>query len=704
MTHMPAFVEAEVVPVVDDDPPVPPADLPPDPPVPPPDDPPDDPPEDPPVDPPPPPDLPPEVDDLGDPVDAVRAWDGCIQANGTGGFRWIKPFYTPPSLVPCEFVIADLDQNSWTNYLETGWTAGKSGKYPSQNFGPHHQLRAANGRIFMPSSKCGVYYAETDGTVHDLGRVQLPAGGGNAPDSTTYSMVFNTDGSLLLGGSGASSNTDHRPLVFKLDPSTLTMTFLARVGSTTRTLNGYSYYLWAVGNWLYALCGEEVWDVVAINITTGVATTLATETVNAWAYFVQIPGKGLTVQLVKNNRIAGEVVTQSWLIDGALVAYTVGVDPPGGNVDVTPYSNVLANMPQIDEALIQQHVVKWRPFGSSGSWTKNKFDISHTDPMAVDSLATLPDGVSVLGDVEQYQGFYRVNSDGSIENYGAWNAVTEGSARCVANGKMYISGYPNGILEEYDPGADWDIATTTLAALRNPKLLGSYSNGVSFSGVKRANALAYGATPSRLYMAGLRDRTAIGAGIGYYNFSGTPKFAGHFTGLNFYRGHLGLVVSSLGYVIFGGLIGDDPAHPGGTPTEAQIIIHDVHLVELERQTPVAGMLDTGRLYMRASEPSVVIGLSIDGQRAWRWDFVIRTLLASVDLSAEGAIGVSTQDADGNLIAVLGTLLVRINAATLARTTLLDIAASLPAGQVTCIASVTGAVVLSIGATVYRVTP
>ncbi len=642
---------------------------------------------------------------VGIPVDAVRAWQCCVvpRSGSNAGWTHVKAYYTPPAINPVQFIISHLDAGTSGSCLESHWVAGKTGKYPNPAGASNvtnSQLRAPSGRVFMMASSTKTYYYDpADELVHDLGRVQFS--GSDLPDSSTYSLVFNEAGTLLGGGTVATAangpSGDHRPAAFTVDPVTLVVRYLARIGGTTRTLNGYCYYSWIVGNYLYCIVGQEFWDIVAVNLTTAVATTLATETVNGWGYFDQVGTKGVTVRLVKNNKAVGETTRRWWLINGTLVDYVSDADDIEVH-DATPYSNKVVQPPQIDESLLAQHIVKWRPFGSTGAWTSNTFSVIYSSPIPVDSLWTLPDG-SIFGDVEQYQGFFRI-TDGAIQNFTAFNGVTEGYARIVINGLMYFSGYANGPLYVYDPTKAWDSVT-------NPKLLGYFAPGSTLSGVKRAAFLAYGSNPSRLYMVGLRDRTASGAGIGYYNFA-TKKFFGHFTGLNFYQGHLGLVVvDSLAKVIMGGQIGDDPNLPGQTPTEAQLIVHDLDCVELERQTPIAGLLDTGKLFRTAAEPSVVIGLSPGGKLAYRWDFVSKTLLGTVNLSAYTKVGWSCQDELGTIYVCLDNNLAAMNPLTLDCLTIKDLGPDIcdANGPVTaiCASAALGTITVSAGTKVFSIT-
>lgn len=622
------------------------------------------------------------VSSLGVLVDSVRAYDGACVENRDGGHNWIKAFYTAPNLNPCEFVIDDLERNTFRSCMESGWVAGKTGRYPTPpgNFGPKHQLRAPSGDVFMVAASCKVYrYSVADELVHDLGRVQLPTGG-NVPDSSTYAAVFNQDGSKLFCTSVATAagvNGDHRPCVFTVDTATGALRFVSRVGSQARTLNGYGIAAAVIGNFGYTIVGEEFFEIVATDLTTGVSTTLATETENAWGYLEFVDGKGLIARLAANVHVTGvETNRRWWCIDGALVEYVAGQDPPK-LIDAKPYANPVAGMPEIDESKLPQHIVRWRAAGAT-EWTENRFSITYSAPIPIDSLTALPDG-SVFGDVEDYQGFFRISSDGKIENFGTAISptnVTEGSARCIVNGLLYLSGYANGPLYVYDPSKPWEDGV-------NPRFLQYFAPSGTLSSIKRANVLSHQA--GRIYMGGLRDRTASGSGIGYYDLT-TKKFAGHFLGLESYVGHLGLVTFA-DRVVFGGMV-DAGA--------AQLVVHDLQLAELERVQ--FGLHDTGRLF-RAKEPAVVVGLSIADGVAWRFDLDSKTLVGTVDLGKLGPIGVSTQTPAGAIVAVVGSQLVAIDPLTLSYT----VFGELPMGPVTCIAMTAERTALvAVGAEVFRV--
>src|SRR6185295_3559989 len=173
----------------------------------------------------------------------------------------------------------------------------------------------------------------------------------------------------------------------------------------------------------------------------------------------------------------------------------------------------------------------------------------------IDALHPLTDG-TILGDSGQYQGFFRFNPVGNVTTpFGAMQGVTEHRRSLINIGsKAYISGYPNGPLYEYDPAVPWNQLP---GVNKNAKELGHFSDGVSLSGIKRSQVLAYSSTKNRIYTGGTRDRSGSGAGVGYYDFA-TKKFAGRFDGLEFYADDIGLVVfDALNRIVVSGTLGDN---------------------------------------------------------------------------------------------------------------------------------------------------
>jgi hypothetical protein len=600
---------------------------------------------------------------LGTPVYGATKYGEFLVPRNGGGWMYGEQLYVYPNHNPTEWIVTHLETGDYTRQVDNIYTPNTRGQYASTNYNTSNQLRAPNGRVFIPAQNNYVWYYDPNTELVQL-LPKIPSIGITNSDSLVYTMVFNHDGSNLYGGTLGNNLASpiFHPEVFVLDPVTLAVNVITRVGSAVRTQPTYAYYLWADGNYLYVCVGEGTWEVVAVNLTTGATTVLGSSSTNAFASFEMKP-EGLTAKVFTNHGRSGQTVDQFWCVDGVRYTYTAGYNPatlPFTPRDVTQYSNPVSLPPQIDNTFGAQGV-QWRANGSTGNWTLVPFSIQYGDGINIESLRTLPDN-SLIGNAENYTGWFRYYPTTGVTTYfGPFQGISgEPKARLVVGGYLYASGYPNGPLWKYDRNAAWDTAGGT-----NPVLLGYYSDGTILSAIKRSTHMAYSETHNRLYVAGLLQRSGSGGGIGYYDF-GTHTFGGTHTNLGFYQAHLGLAVfDEHDRVVFSGQIGPDPDNPGSPPpASASLVLYDHNLTEIERQTPIIGAQETGLLY-RTDEPNVVIGVASAGY-AYRWDIVSKTLLKSVDLTVYGTVvsGTQTQLDNKNILVVIGSTLYTINPLTL----------------------------------------
>lgn len=593
---------------------------------------------------------------LGVPVSSARLWAEGVVPRVGGGWNWIGQLYNYPQQNPTEWVVMHLETAEYEIFTDSLWEPNDRGRYvASSNFHALNRgLRAASARVFWPAVSCyWWWYDPTTNEVNQMDRVS-----GSAPDASIYSFIFNHDGSKIYGGSQTANNSpDKMPCVMQFDPtlSPPTATFMCRVGSTGRTQSAnYAYNLWVDGNYLYVLVGQEFWDVVAVNLSTFTQTILRTTGANSWAYFEEIAGQGLTVRLATN----GVNTEWFWVNNGAVAgAYTPGNPPPFAPHDVSKYDNPVVGAPQIDSTPVPTGV-GWRT-SSSDPYTLDEFAIAFAGPVELESITVLPAG-QVFGASIQYQGFFRYDlASAALLYYGEWNQIAE-VAFCptALSGKIYFTGYPNGVLYEYNPSSAWLV--TGPGSSQNPKKLGNYSNGVTFSGVKRGRVLAYSSTYNRMYMVGERDRSGDGAGIGWYDFV-AKNFGGTFTGLEAFDGHLGLVVfDALDRYVMGGKwtgVGDAP-----------LVLYNHSLVEVDRQYPIAGLTETGKLF-RTNEAQIVVGVSINDGRIYRWNIVTETLGTVVNTNSLGTIRSMIQKDVTTLTVIIGSDLYEVDLLTLGMTLL-----------------------------------
>src|SRR6185295_7002231 len=128
-------------------------------------------------------------------------------------------------LNPTEWVVMNLETGVYHIDHDTDWFAGQRGRYGTGGFSRTNQMRAPNGRVFFPSvSAWWWHYDPETEIVVDGGKVP------GATDSLMYSMKFNVDGSMLYAGTLATTASQRRPLVLTIDPVTLVVTPLCRVG------------------------------------------------------------------------------------------------------------------------------------------------------------------------------------------------------------------------------------------------------------------------------------------------------------------------------------------------------------------------------------------------------------------------------------------------------------------------------------------
>lgn len=602
---------------------------------------------------------------LATPVVSDRRWASALAPRSGGGWNYIGQLYNYPNGNPTEWVVMNLDTGAYTIDTDTPYVSPARGLYCSgSRYLIANQKRAPNGRIFFPAvNTCLWYYDPSDQRVHQWGYLT-----GTPHDDSLYDIRFNTDGSLLLGGTIAAAQVgngqDHRPQFVTFDPVALTSRNYGRVGSSNRSLNGYAYYVHSDGvgsPHAYVIVGQQFWEWVDVNLDTGVMTTLATTSSTGRMFFAEKP-EGLVIQVYENYSTPSQTLTEYWTIDGVLYPYSAGYNPatlPFTPRSVTAYNNAISNPPDIDETTLPASI-GWRAHGSSSDYTRNPFTLTYTVPIVLESLLALDDG-SLFGNAQQYSGFFRYYpSNGALDYFGTWQSgVSEGDPRLLVGSLAYVSGYPNGLLFEYDRTKSW--TQTARIPLLNPGFKGAYSNGTTLSGVKRASVLAYGSSKDRVYMVGLQDRSGFGAGVGYWDRT-AKVFAGLSTNLDTYTDDMGIVVfNTLTKVIIGGK---------NSAGDGQLITYDLDLVEQRRDTPIVGMSSSGRQY-RSSESNVLISFSGTDSKMYRWNVQTNTLLSQASTASLGALGTITQDAADTVLAVFGTTLYRVNLLTLATTSLGD---------------------------------
>ncbi len=572
---------------------------------------------------------------LGAPVRSSRTWTTALVPNARGGWNLITQTWELGSSDPPEFVIIDLAAGKYTV------TDAARNDYAVSKYQVRNELRAPNGRVFFPLSGAHLaYYDPTDETIKDVPPV-LPPG---EPDKSIYSAVFGPDG-MLYGG----TQTKGLPTIVQIDPNTLTSKVLGHVGRDRKTYS-YAYQIAVDPPWVYATVGEMPWELAALNIKTGESKILATRADRPWMSLETKP-EGVRAQLVTNVHTPQVVSDYVWCVDGQIIPDDRSKKVPFKARNLTPpATEPLPGAPELDLTRLNPDAsgvgrVRWRAPGTP-DWKLVEYKINHTAPIAIEALTPLPDG-GVLGGTKDYHGFFR--TDGSSLAYFGGPTPSR-SVFAWLDGTLYTTGYPNAVLYAYDPKRPWTGTTPDKAKEpgANPRMLGNFTE----SGAKYSSFLV--ASQNRLYFAGRLERDGVGAGVGYYE-PATKKFAGHHKNLADVVPQGLAVLPDLGRVVL-----SERVRRGGAAAEAELVVYDKELAELERLVVKPGLTDTG-LIVRTPTRGVIVGISSNA--LYRYDLVAKKLLAWKDLPVK-LEAATTREADGSLWAVIGTSLVKIDLQTL----------------------------------------
>jgi hypothetical protein len=389
--------------------------------------------------------------------------------------------------------------------------------------------------------------------------------------------------------------------------------------------------------------------------------------------------EGITATLISGLRTPQQQSEIVWCVDGKTYPYEAHVEPaklPFKPRDVTPVVNPLKDPPEINTSGVTPDgdgngTIYWRPAGATGGWHETTYQAKYTSPVALESLIALPDG-TLLGNAQQYHGFFRFDPKTGATTYFGPHGPSQG-ARAVMDGKVYIAGYPSGVLYMYDPGKPWTSTSlidgdATQDAAVNPRKLGTFQQ----ASTHYASFLA----PSDrgwLYYVGRRERDGVGSGIGYFDTT-THTFGGHFDGLDTMDPDGLAVLDGVNRVVFSGRLRDEVPQQGGA---AQLVIFDGDLHEVARLAPKPGLDRTGEIYSTA-QPGVIVGLireELDPKRRkrhanainamYRYDVMNKKLLGWQDLGHVGAT--ARRPSDGSLWAVIDHVLTQIDPETLEMT-------------------------------------
>lgn len=546
---------------------------------------------------------------IGTPVATARQWTWGVMADAGGKWQFIGQYYNyaygKESPDP-EWLIVDLESGRWKVVSLPG--------YANTNYYGDNLMRAENGRCFFTTGDGRIHYYEpSENTMKSLGAM--------FPDDKGYSLLYrqirSPDGKMYFG---AQSNNGQAGLV-RLDPETLETKSFAKVANIQRKeALTYVYFLAADPPWVYLAVGKGLWQLVAFNPDTGEGKILRDNC--SWVSFdTDANGVRAGVREVDPST-GGETSSRVWCQNGALYPEVDGKRPelPGKTLkerfpkffEDKPASRAptVTSEPPDKDGMVKLRV---KP-GPGGEERTLHGKISNVRGIKVESLGLLPDG-DLFGNCAQYSQFFRYSpKSGKIDVLGKANV--SGPVLTSCGGKVYYSGYPGGLTFVYDPDKPWLPAESippSRALEANPrqlKYLGGECSGAHF---------AYSLVPAsngRLYFLGRLERGHQGAGVAYLDLQ-SELAVGHSKNLNFLKPHNLLVMERARRVIISGrLLKDDPNTTASPPEEAELVVFDMDLNEVERLRIRKGLTSTGHLYPAPDGDEFIGCVSYEGVNAF----------------------------------------------------------------------------------------
>lgn len=615
--------------------------------------------------------------DHGVPVSLSRQFTTALSRNAANtGWNYIAGCFDGGVGAPVEWpVVSDLTGTPSTTIYD-----GPTHIFPSLLYQIPNQLRAANGRIFFPLfGPATAYYDPTDEQVHQIAQItESPPQDPNA-STTFYSASFDVDGLLYMG---TQESQNRPPMIVVTDPTSLVQTIIGYVGDANEV--GYTVYAYRLApdthtasKWIYVAVGEDPWQLWALHIPTGIATKLYEVPATGNIAFQDNTGNGWIAQIHTDLGQPDDVYTQWWVLDGAMYAYTGG-SPPVTARNVTPQTNPLTGSPPQLDVSAGAGVVGWRA-GSSGPYAYVNYPINYTLPVAIESLVESTPNNGIVGNAAGYTGFFQYVEPADTHTwYGQWATgfnVSEGPRLNVA-GTIYIAGYPNGVINVYDPTQPWDSNDNI-----NPLNLGYYGlNGTQFAGIKYADYLAWTAiagASGRLFCCGQRERNGVGSGIGSWD-KATAAFAGTYaaTGMTAVLPTGMTVLDGISRVVMSTLL---ISGSGSAP----LYVFDYDLNYIGQVTPLSSVPNIGPIF-NTSTPNVICGVvqgSGNSLGLWQYNVQTSTLITYTELAIIGSLnldpGQIVQQFGGAVWVMSDYNLVEINIDALTAQVIVDLTSIAP---------------------------
>jgi len=349
---------------------------------------------------------------------------------------------------------------------------------------------------------------------------------------------------------------------YEADPVNYVAKDFGPVGVAQEILGAQALGIFADETHVYLTEGTKPYYLIAINIATGVQTTLLETTVEDG--FITLQGSAYGA-IVQGKNLVNDISDGDYfLYNGELIAPPAGVrienaTPPwpGDNyVYATKVDEIgLSDKPEIEyfqaERGIAEKRIWYRPsalIGTAGltpeeaGWRKFEFT-SDVFPQNIQRLDLLPNG-KFFGAAVSYGGMFIYDEGQNSSSFAGQYGLSHYSTT-VVDDLVYVSGYPNGPLYEFNTskpinrdGYNFNTSNGTFepilgsdkSAELNPRFIGHLE---SVAGIHKVFTSTEG-EKGKVYFGGRFERNGIGGGLAWYD-PATDSIDGYSAPFNDYQ-------------------------------------------------------------------------------------------------------------------------------------------------------------------------
>ncbi len=504
-----------------------------------------------------------------------------------------------------------------------------------------------------------LYLSEDPGTgieiyVYDPATNQISLKGLPDPNlfGETVPLARGPDGNIYGGG---TITKEHKAGAYQIDVKTGKMTSYGALGPAHPEDPVYGYSIAADERYVYLASGKIPWYLIAYDRQTGKSEVLVETAKTGEDIGVAQSGIGCTAYRIwgfKGTYGSGDYAkrVEYWLYDGKLIEKKDSKEDP-------PWKGNVASGPPLGPELVAEGLLPeppkpqiwtgWAEPKSDGSaemwyrtpedaqtWKVFRYKVPVYPARRITDVHEMPDGKTIFGRCESYQGNFIYDPDtNTCTHLGKLTSLSQGS-QVMADGKIYMCGYPSASLFVYDPAKPWTAGTATTVGgkvtdSRDPEANPHFITYLrTYSGMHHTPAGALGAD-GMVYFGGVWYRDGNGGGVAWYDPK-TGKADGIRDLFGNYQIH-GMTTADDGkLIVMSTRAVEDLSGNAPKPAQAKLFVLDTATKKIVREIePIQKLESTG--YIAGVGGTRVMGMCVDPTDPES------SLLYGVDV-ADGSVG------------------------------------------------------------------